>query len=123
MEQLEEIIILKWSNSRKSLGGLLLDQSQIAGIGVAWGSEILHMVELRPDIPAKSQDLTKLSNSIITIRDTVKNIYKDYVIKHEDIDKFINEWFDNLYNIRPIKVYKKGKPIETGGRTWWVNDK
>lgn len=117
-EQLESIII-KWTKSRKTLGGLLLDQSHIAGIGVAWGSEILHRAELRPDIPAKLQDLTKLPGSIIIIRDMIKNIYKDYAMQ-QDTKTFVNGWFDNLYAIRSMKVYKKGNTVETGGRTWWI---
>ena len=31
----------KWINSKKKLAGLMLDQTKISGIGVAWGSEIL----------------------------------------------------------------------------------
>ena len=44
--------INKWKSSKKMLGTLLLDQSKIAGIGVAWGSEILFESKLKPHIKA-----------------------------------------------------------------------
>jgi len=118
-EQLGNIID-KWQKSRKKLGGLILDQSQIAGIGVAWGSEILHIAgDLHPDIAAKDQNLSKLSNAMLTIRNYIKQLYENYVNEH-DGEEIINGWFDNLYTIRSMKVYKKSTKIETGGRSWWI---
>lgn len=113
------LVIEKWKNSRKTLGGLMLDQSHIAGIGVAWGSEILNLAGLKPDVPAKDQELSKLADSIISTRDYILPIYTKFVSEQPTME-FVNGWFDNLYAIRNMKVYKNGVPIETGGRRWWV---
>ena len=95
-----------WKKSRKALGALLLDQSQIAGIGVAWGSEILHSAgNLKPDIPAREQDLGSLNRVIIDIRNHVREIYD---LGDKNPIEFINHWFDNLYSIRKMNVYKVG---------------
>jgi formamidopyrimidine-DNA glycosylase len=113
-------IIEVWQNSRKKLGAFLLDQSEIAGIGVAWGSEILAIAgDLRPDISANKQDLSKLSEAMMTIRDYIKHLYNSYVNMHNP-HNVINEWFSNLYDIRSMNVYKQGKIVSTGGRSWWI---
>jgi len=112
----------KWVKSKKKLAGLILDQTKISGIGVAWGSEILFRADLRPDMRACDQVLGKLADSILYIREEIKNIYENQ-LKDKDreaLQEFINEWFENLYEIREMSVYKKGSKLEVLGRSWWV---
>ena len=116
-------IVDKWQTKKSALGTLLLKQDEIAGIGVAWGSEILNEASLRPELKANTQDLQHLSKSMIKIRDNVKDKYNEEFeklnSKKETMD-FINGWFKNLYDIRHMNVYKKGNQIKVGSRTWWV---
>jgi formamidopyrimidine-DNA glycosylase len=107
----------KWIKSKKKLAGLMLDQTKISGIGVAWGSEILIRAGLRPDMRACDQNLTTLADSILYIRNDIKNIYEKELKEPESL---INGWFENLYEVREMKVYKKGSKIEVFGRSWWV---
>ena len=115
-----ETIIHKWGKSKRKLAVLLLDQSHIAGIGVAWGSEICHKSGLNPNLPANKQCLDNLAATMIEIRDTTWNIYKDYIDKCQSLEDFVNEWFDNLYGIRQMVVYKKGTKLEIASRNWWM---
>lgn len=118
----EILIILeidKWKQSKKKLAGLILDQSKISGIGVAWGSEILLKAGLRPDIRACDQNLNTLADSILYIREQIKNIYEKE-LKEKGAEELIGKWFQNLYHIRSINIYKKGTKIEVLGRSWWV---
>ena len=117
--ELEKVVKNYFTSSRKKLGPLLLDQSIIAGIGVAWGSEILYASSLHPDKSANEQDLSKLADVAIKIRDKIKKEYLS-ILKTTDPEDFVNEWFGNLYETRIMKVYKTGKKFEVGGRTWWV---
>lgn len=111
----------KWIKSKKKLAALILDQSKIAGIGVAWGSEILFRADLRPDMRACEQNLSKLVNSIIYIREKIKNIYeKELKEMEESLEEFINNWFENLYDVREMHIYKLGSKLEVLGRNWWV---
>ena len=107
----------EWIKSKKNLAGLLLDQSKISGIGVAWGSEILFHAGLRPDMRTCDQNLSSLAGSILYIRNYVKNIYEKQLKEPKDL---INGWFLNLYEIRDMKVYKKGSRIEVLGRSWYI---
>jgi len=106
-----------WIKSKKKLAGLLLDQTKISGIGVAWGSEILFRVGLRPDMRTCDQNLSKLADSILYIRNHIKNIYEKELKEPESL---INNWFENLYEVREMQVYKKGSKVEVLGRSWWV---
>jgi hypothetical protein len=115
-----EQIINNWKTSTKSLGSLLLDQSQISGIGVAWASEILHKCNLRPDLCANKQNLSNLSITIEEIRNYSKELYENYLSSQTDIVKFINSWFKNLYIERKMNIYKKGIQIKVSGRIFWV---
>ena len=108
-----------WVSSKKKLAGLILDQSKISGIGVAWGSEILFKSGLRPDVRACDQDLRKLVYSMIEIREKIKQIYSEQV-DESTCKNFINKWFENLYAIREMNIYKKGTKLEVLGRSWWV---
>jgi formamidopyrimidine-DNA glycosylase len=107
----------KWIKSKKKLAGLMLDQTKISGIGVAWGSEILFKAGLRPDMRACDQVLSALADSILYIRNHIKNIYEKEL---KDPEQLINDWFDNLYQVREMQIYKKGSKIEVLGRSWWV---
>ena len=110
-----------WTNSNKKLAGLLLDQTKISGIGVAWGSEILSKAGLKPHLKACEQNLTegKLVDYMIEIRENIKKKYSEQ-IDESSCKQFINKWFQNLYEIREMKVYKKGTKIMVLGRHWWV---
>lgn len=110
----------KLSKVRGKLGPALINQNKISGIGVAWGSEILHKAGLRPDDSANQQDLSNLAISMIELREEIKKIYEDELNKCEQIKDFIEGWFENLYKIRNMKVYKLGEKITISGRTWWL---
>jgi formamidopyrimidine-DNA glycosylase len=119
-------IVDGWIKSKKKLAGLILDQTKISGIGVAWGSEILFKAGLRPDMRACDQVLTKgsgalknLVDSMIEIRDKVKKQYSEY-LDELNCKEFINDWFENLYEIRDMEIYQKGSKLEVLGRSWWV---
>lgn len=121
---LEELnsVITKIGKSKGKLGPALINQNKIAGIGVAWGSEILHRSGLRPDEPANCQDLSNLANVMIEIREEIKCLYETELDKYDEtkIKNFIEEWFENLYEMRNMKIYKFGEKINVSGRTWWV---
>ena len=113
----------EWKTSKKKLAGLMLDQTKIAGIGVAWGSEILHKAGLKPEVRTCDQDISELVDVLIKVREKVKKEYLRLFKEEEKKDKvkkFINEWFENLYEMREMKVYKKGTKIEVLGRNWWI---
>jgi hypothetical protein len=118
-------LVERWSKSKKKLGAILLDQKEISGIGVAWGSEILHKAHLRPDLVAKSElslpdAKGDLINAILDVRNIALNRYIEFIDKSPNIKDVINRWFLNLYEVRTMKVYKKGTPVEVAGRKWWV---
>lgn len=116
------IFINKLRKSRGKLGPSLINQNKISGIGVAWGSEILHRANLRPDEPANIQNLSNLANIMIEIREEIKQVYESTLNEYlqENIKKFIEDWFENLYKIRNMKIYEIGEKINVSGRTWWV---
>jgi formamidopyrimidine-DNA glycosylase len=109
----------RWIKSKKKLAGLMLDQTKISGIGVAWGSEILFRASLRPDMRTCDQVLNKLADSILYIREKIKNIYENE-LKEKGAFELVDDWFDNLYEIREMQIYKKGSKLEVLGRSWWV---
>jgi formamidopyrimidine-DNA glycosylase len=111
--------INRWVKCARKLGGLMLDQTKISGIGVAWGSEILFRAGLRPDMRACDQNLNKLVESMVTIREKIKKVYSEQV-SEDNCKQFINEWYVNLYDIREMEIYKKGSKLEVLGRSWWV---
>lgn len=113
----------KWINSKKKLANIILDQSKISGIGVAWGSEILFKSNLRPDMRTCDQYLVDLADNIIYFRNKIQKIYLELLTKinkQSELQNFINEWFDNLYEVREMQIYKKGSKLEVSGRNWWV---
>jgi ribosomal protein S13 len=108
-----------WIKSKKKLAGLMLDQTKISGIGVAWGSEILFKAGLRPDMRACDQVLNKLVESMIEIRENIKKLYSKQ-LDEDNCREFINNWFGNLYEIREMEIYKKGSQVKVLDRNWWV---
>lgn len=121
---IEDAINTHFVKSKKMLGPLLLDQSIIAGIGVAWGSEILHKANLLPNVKAYLQDLSKLADIMFTIGSEIRTIYGFHLLEMSTVElkDFINRWFTNLYEIRQMKVYKKGTQVTVGGRKWWISN-
>ena len=109
----------KWIKSKKKLAALILDQTMISGIGVAWGSEILFRADLRPDMRTCDQVLNKLADSILYIRQQIKNIYEKE-LKEKGAEELIGKWFNNLYDVREMNIYKKGSKLTVLGRSWWV---
>lgn len=109
----------KLKKSRGKLGPLITNQNKISGIGVAWGSEILHRAGLRPDESANSQDLSNIATVMFEIREEIKCIYESE-LEQWSLKKFIENWFENLYEIRNMKIYGIGEKINVGGRTWWI---
>jgi formamidopyrimidine-DNA glycosylase len=121
-KELEEEV-QKWTNSKKKLAILILDQTKICGIGVAWGSEILYNAKLNPNLKACDQLLDKLVNTMIEIRIKIQETYINLYNENIDNDKnkkLINGWFENLYKIRKMNIYKKGSKIQISGRSWWI---
>jgi formamidopyrimidine-DNA glycosylase len=128
-EELEKEID-KWIKSKKKLAGLILDQSKICGIGVAWGSEILFKADLRPDVRACDQVLNKLVDSMGEIRKKIQETYELELERTLEVCKIYNnnnklrllidDWFENLYEIREMVIYKKGSKLQVLGRSWWV---
>jgi formamidopyrimidine-DNA glycosylase len=120
-----DAFINKISKSKSKLGTMLLNQKKMCGIGVAWGSEILHRAGLRPDVPINLQDLSKLSTAMIEIRDEIKELYASELekyIQNNNVNEFILNWFENLYEIRQMRVYKVGTQIDVGNRKWWISN-
>ena len=128
-EELEKEVA-KWTKTKKKLAGLILDQSKICGIGVAWGSEILFKAGLSPDKRACDQILNTLVSSMIETRIKIQDIYNlelNRILEvckiydnNDKLTEFINNWFENLYEIREMKIYKKGSKLQVLGRSWWI---
>lgn len=115
-----EFILQK--HGRKKLGVVLLDQKIIAGIGVAWGSEICFRAQVRPDLSVQEQDLSLLAEAMVFKRNEIKNVYLTSLQRCEDVKEFINNWFENLYRIRirNMLVYFSTAKVKVNGRNWWI---
>ena len=113
-EALHKAVAEMYMGSRRKLGALVLDQDLICGLGVAWGSEVLHRAGgLQPQEPAKDQDLRRLAAAMVSIRQEALDTYARAV-------PTMDGWFDALYAVRRMEVYKRGTAVVSGGRTWWV---
>jgi len=106
--------------SRKQLGPWMLQQKCIAGVGVAWASEIMHLAGLIPNKPCSEQNLHHLAEAYVAIRDAVRSLYSEYVSSAASMKDFVYGWCENLYSHRDMKVYKKGTPVLASGRTYWI---
>jgi formamidopyrimidine-DNA glycosylase len=124
-------IVDKWMGYSRTIGGLLLDQQQMSGIGVAWGSEILNLAHISPLSKINKLDVNfklALINAMIAIQKSIKNVYKSYIDKiHTDkgnqgLIEFVNEWYSNLYKIRTMNVYRKkgAVKVKTAGRNFYT---
>jgi formamidopyrimidine-DNA glycosylase len=121
-----ERVLRKWKTARnRTVATLFLDQEEIAGLGVAWTSEIAHHAG-KFNLEKKGKDMTEedvnnLSLAMYSIQQYIKN---DLFSKVKDVDpvKFVNEWCENLYAVRAgdLNVYKKGKPVLIGSRQFWI---
>lgn len=124
--ELQTIITNKWANKKAKLGSLLLQQSFICGIGVAYGSDILYHAKLNPNISANQQNLNSLATSMIYVRNSILNQYQDYLThcnnNNNKLQDFCNQWFHNLYQIRTMIIYKNEKAsiIKVGDRKWYT---
>ena len=123
-----ESIVDQWCIRKKMVGALLIEQEILCGIGVTWASEILFRAGISPADKAHMLEFLNLKQSliesIISVRDEVKEFYKSLVPwnRLEQI-KFVNDWFDNLYNKRSILfkvVGRGGSHISVSGRQFWV---
>jgi formamidopyrimidine-DNA glycosylase len=118
-------IVNKWQTQKKKLGSLLLTQTDISGIGVAWGSEILASCNLHPNIKANEQNLEPLKAKIFAFSRNVNHhyyyIFRIYM-RLNKLDEFINEWPAPLYSKRFMKVYKKGTKFLVTNRTWYIKN-
>lgn len=126
--------ITEWSRRNKTLGSLLLDQSEISGIGIAWGSEILYSAGLVPGAKASSMvplEIQRLVVHILGIRNIAINTYMDYIEElwtnggRQAMVDFVNNWFKNLYQIRKMDIYKNPNAAKEkiAGRDFYVKKK
>ncbi len=118
--------LMEEAGSRKTLGALLLDQGVIAGIGVAWGSEICARAGVTPSTKVLHVNVEELARAVVHVRDAVKALY-DGVVDRQCTNatacaEFVNGWFKNLYSAREgtLTVYGVGDKITVAGRNWWV---
>jgi hypothetical protein len=116
--------VKSWNKRRKQIGALLIDQHEICGIGVAWASEILYEAGIQPDEKSSWIEFLgekeALIEALLSIRQRVLQRYTENL--KGNMVSFVNEWFQNLYEIRkPImKVYQKGLEKKISGRIWYI---
>ena len=116
-------VVDSWAHRKKQIGALLLDQHEICGIGVAWGSEILGECGIRPTEKANLLNFLNLSDSlvdsIINIREKIVKIYSDTL--KGCMKSFAQRWFENLYSIRKLKFYKSvnAEQVSVSGRIFY----
>ena len=116
-------VVTSWTKRRRMIGALLLDQSEICGIGVVWGGEILHVCGLKPYESLYKSDINmcdSLTDAITTVRDGVMKRYIQELEICRDYRQFINSWYKNLYDIREMKVYGKGTKVKVSGRNFYI---
>jgi formamidopyrimidine-DNA glycosylase len=105
---------------RVKLGAWMLDQHCIAGVGVAWASEIAAEAGLDVTKPLNAQNLRHLGQAYITVRDRVTAVYAALVPPDPAAGvEAVNAWFGNLYAVRPVAVYGKGVPVKVASRMFW----
>jgi len=129
-ECFEKFVFEKIGNSRRQLATFLLDQDEIAGLGVAWISEIFFIAGLKQeDMSGKGKDLDelkkfKLVDAMMQVQ-TINKLIMMEMVKDLDSETFVNQWFQNLYQIREpyLKVYRKSfaRSVLIGSRQFWVS--
>lgn len=119
-----ETVVRSWLSKKRQIGALILDQKEICGIGVAWGSEILKLAGIHPTLKTNLLQfldlIENLVSAMISIREKFKKMYLESMPQNNK--KFVNEWFLNLYKVREneMSVYKKGTIAKVSGREFWV---
>lgn len=119
-------IYMEWKKKpKKKAVSLLIDQSEMCGLGVAWISEIMNTAQL--SIETKMENVNDvLVKSICETRDKVKKLYKDIIdniTKEEELIEFVNKWYyHNLYKMRTMHVYgnKMANKVKSGGRIFYT---
>lgn len=116
-----KLVIDGWANRKKQIGALLLDQHEICGMGVAWVSEILHVCNIRPDEKPHTFDFLGIYEiffeALLSVRERAR---KDYIVSLSNPQMVIDHWFENLYAIRKMVVFKKGKEFSVSGRIFYI---
>lgn len=122
-----DIVLLSWAKRNVKIGCFMLNQEEIAGIGVAWGSEILAKSNISPDVKTSTlskDDIKKLCKTMIDVRDKALCDYRLFIDKMKnksDLLEFVNGWFKNLYEVREMEVYKKSETfVIVNGRKFWI---
>ena len=110
-------VVQSWSSRAKKIASLLIDQHEISGIGVAWGCEILNDASIHPSALANGINIEKLVDSMISIRESAMKVYDNY---DQDPEKFVEDWYKNLYFIRRMNVYNKGTVVMISGRKFYT---
>ncbi len=119
LEDFQKIVDEKFKNSKAVLATTILNQKIIAGIGIAWGSEILHIAGLKPDVKANIQDLSNLPDAMYQVKKTCKELFTQ-ICDNIPEDELINTINTFNYRILPMKVYKKGTHCIVSKRTWYI---
>ena len=106
------------------LGTWMLDQSIIAGVGVTWASEIAAVAGVDVAAHMNVQNLSKLADAYVVVRDRVAAVYTAALPPPGDVDAAcaaINAWYGNLYAVRApvMTVHGVGVPVTVGGRNFW----
>jgi formamidopyrimidine-DNA glycosylase len=109
---------------KKVLGTWMLDQSIIAGVGVTWASEIAAVAGVDVAAHMNVQNLSKLADAYVVVRDRVAAVYTAALPPPGDVDAAcaaINAWYGNLYAVRApvMTVHGVGVPVTVGGRNFW----
>lgn len=122
-----QAVIDKAAAQKVALGAWMLDQSKIAGVGLAWASEIAHVAGL--DVSARMCDqkskLRGLGAVYASMRDRVLEEYREFVdtVKASGtVADAIAAWYGNLRAVRTMLVYgvTGGSRVQVGGRSFWV---
>ena len=106
--------------SRATLGSWMLKQECIAGVGVAWASEMCAAAGLRPDLPCNTQNLRGLASVYLAFQGRLMGEYGAILDAVTTPEEFVNAWCDNLYASRRMAVYQGGTTVLVSGRVFWV---
>ena len=111
---------------KKMLGALLTDQSIVCGLGVAWASEVCAEARLQPHVHASDQDMASLGAALLVVRERVLKVYETHWAAvqagtGDPLVAFLQGWFESLYRLRDMRVYKTGTPVKVAGRIFWVS--
>lgn len=107
------------SKSRKAIGGLLLDQSVIAGIGNIYRAEILFILGIHPE--TKGNELSReqfddIWKSSVRLLEIGLKYNRIITVNRADVDKPLSR----LGRGERLQVYKKSRCTRCGNRVkWW----